>query len=294
MAKIGLVYSGGLSKGAYQIGLIDALMEFVDFDDIKAVSGASVGALNGYAFATKKLSVSREYWQQFHCPNIFLLYKQFLVNRLLSKTVNALMDDTDQMHCPFYVSALSVIPSWRFRYMKCTGEFKQDWKQLLSGIIVFPFVAGLPRRYKNRLYIDGGIVDNIPIRPLLMHDDIELIIVMHFDPKWKVDPELETNGKIILEIDLSVCNSYIKTSFDFSNKIINTMYASAYDYGLELFAKMFQNGTNDLETIQTVVDERLKEEKKLRALYWNIDGLPTKLNRIFKNHQKKPDVYQDI
>ncbi len=294
MANIGLVYAGGLSKGAYQIGFVDALLNYIDYKDIKGISGASIGALNAYALAAKKTEVAYDYWMNFHCPNLMILYKRFLINRLLNKTVDALIDDNDYLHCPVYVSGLSVFPTWNFKYYLMKDDYQSDWKKLLSGIIVFPIVAGVPRRFKHRLYVDGGIVDNIPVQPLFRQTDIDLIIVMHFDPKYKLDQEYLNSDKIILEIDLSVCNGYIKSTFNFSNDLIKTMYQSAYDYGMALFEKLFQNGLDDKKTIASVAEKHMSEEREIRALYANLDAIPTKLNRVFKRQQKKDNVVKRI
>ena len=45
--KIGLVLCGGMAKGAYQIGVLRAIREFVPREDITTISCASVGVLNG-------------------------------------------------------------------------------------------------------------------------------------------------------------------------------------------------------------------------------------------------------
>ena len=52
--NIGLVLSGGMGKVAYQIGALRALNEFIPLKEIKYISFASVGVLNGYAYATDK------------------------------------------------------------------------------------------------------------------------------------------------------------------------------------------------------------------------------------------------
>ncbi|MDR1137334.1 MAG: patatin-like phospholipase family protein, partial [Synergistaceae bacterium] len=54
-ASIGLVLSGGGAKGAYQAGIVKALAEMNV--PISAISGASIGALNGaVAAASESLS----------------------------------------------------------------------------------------------------------------------------------------------------------------------------------------------------------------------------------------------
>lgn len=49
--KIGLVLSGGGAKGAYQIGLFRALSQLGAAENVTAVSGCSIGALNALLFA---------------------------------------------------------------------------------------------------------------------------------------------------------------------------------------------------------------------------------------------------
>jgi predicted acylesterase/phospholipase RssA len=58
--KIGVAFSGGGGKGGYQVGVCRALQEF----GIKpaAVSGTSVGALNGALFAQGRIEVAERIW----------------------------------------------------------------------------------------------------------------------------------------------------------------------------------------------------------------------------------------
>ncbi|MBE6886568.1 MAG: patatin-like phospholipase family protein, partial [Ruminococcaceae bacterium] len=58
MADVGIILSGGMAKGAYQIGVLNALSEYFSQGQIKAISAASVGVLNGYAFAAGKMDAA--------------------------------------------------------------------------------------------------------------------------------------------------------------------------------------------------------------------------------------------
>ncbi|MBZ4223931.1 patatin-like phospholipase family protein [Bacillus wiedmannii] len=51
MTKVGLVLAGGGCKGAYHIGVWKAFNEYGISDNICAVSGTSVGALNATLFS---------------------------------------------------------------------------------------------------------------------------------------------------------------------------------------------------------------------------------------------------
>ena len=61
--KIGLVFSGGGGKGAYEIGVWRALQEFNLCHQISAIAGASVGALNAALFAQGDLALAEKLWQ---------------------------------------------------------------------------------------------------------------------------------------------------------------------------------------------------------------------------------------
>ena len=45
--NIGLVLSGGMAKGAYQVGALKAINELFPKGSIKYISASSIGVLNG-------------------------------------------------------------------------------------------------------------------------------------------------------------------------------------------------------------------------------------------------------
>ena len=49
MKDIGLVLSGGMVKGAYQIGALKAISEYIQPKDFNCLSCSSIGTLNGCA-----------------------------------------------------------------------------------------------------------------------------------------------------------------------------------------------------------------------------------------------------
>ena len=60
--KLGLVLSGGGGKGAYQLGIWKAMEEFDLSSKVKAVSGSSVGALNGFMFCYSDYESAKYVW----------------------------------------------------------------------------------------------------------------------------------------------------------------------------------------------------------------------------------------
>ena len=60
MAKLGLVLSGGGSKGAYEIGVYIALKKLKK--NISIVTGTSIGAVNGMLITQKDLKGALSFW----------------------------------------------------------------------------------------------------------------------------------------------------------------------------------------------------------------------------------------
>ena len=96
--KLGLVFSGGGAKGAYQIGVWKALKELEIDKQVKAVSGTSVGALNAAMFCQGNYDAAEQLWlgitkSKILTPNARIILKHIdaaistkggLVDKLLS------------------------------------------------------------------------------------------------------------------------------------------------------------------------------------------------------------------
>jgi patatin-like phospholipase/acyl hydrolase len=68
--KRGLVLEGGGAKGAWQFGALRALAERgVRFD---AVSGTSVGALNGAIWSANRIDFGEKMWSEMSLSRVFL------------------------------------------------------------------------------------------------------------------------------------------------------------------------------------------------------------------------------
>ena len=50
--KIGVVLAGGMSKGFYEIGCLNAIFDFFGKENIECISASSIGALTAYAGVT--------------------------------------------------------------------------------------------------------------------------------------------------------------------------------------------------------------------------------------------------
>lgn len=69
--KIGLVLAGGGAKGAYEVGVYKALRELEIVDNIKVISGTSIGSINALFFAMNDPKIIKGSWSS-------LNYSRFL------------------------------------------------------------------------------------------------------------------------------------------------------------------------------------------------------------------------
>lgn len=84
-SPIGLVLSGGGAKGAYEVGVWQALQAAGLAPNVVAISGTSVGALNAVLFATKPESAERIWLEKLH--DVFTINTS-RVGESIQKTVN--------------------------------------------------------------------------------------------------------------------------------------------------------------------------------------------------------------
>jgi NTE family protein len=175
--KIGLVLSGGGTRGFAHLGMIQALNESGIFPDV--ISGTSAGALVGVLYADgytpKEIlailnSGSRLDFMRPTLPREGLLQIggiiKILKNSLRAKTF-------DELKIPLYVSATDLNNG------KCVYFSKGD---LLDPVIASASVPVLfqPVIINNIYYVDGGVLDNLPLRPI--EDKCKILIGSFVNP----------------------------------------------------------------------------------------------------------------
>ena len=83
--NIGIVFSGGLSKGAFQFGFAKKMLEYINYSDIKVVSGSSIGFMNASAFSMNKIEELEEMWKTLHFENMQKAIKAMCFENVINK-----------------------------------------------------------------------------------------------------------------------------------------------------------------------------------------------------------------
>ena len=161
--KIGLVLSGGGARGFAHLGVIQAINEAGIFPDV--ICGTSSGAIAGVLYADGyspkeilkiTISNSRLHYMRPTVQKDGLLQItgviRILKNNLRAKTF-------EELKIPLFVTATD-LNNGRIEYFS-SGE-------LLNPVIAS---ASIPILFKpvvidNKHYVDGGVLDNLPIKPI--------------------------------------------------------------------------------------------------------------------------------
>lgn len=162
-----LALSGGGVRGSYQIGVWRALIE--DNIKIKAVCGTSIGAINGALIAQGDFDMALSLWREL-TPEIVYNKESNVIDRIrdISKLEVLLKDNLDEEKI-----RNSEIDFGLVTYNLTTREpiilFKED---IPEGKIIDYIMASsnYPIFYRKEIdeevYIDGGMYDNLPRKPL--------------------------------------------------------------------------------------------------------------------------------
>ena len=181
--KLGLVLAGGGGKGAYQIGVWKYLREIGIDSRIAVVSGTSVGGLNGFLIANGDFDVAVQIWTKEIATEILdVVSTSYKKGALFSR--QGLLDIIER-HIDFstvksfdktlYVTCTNINSS-KAEYIKLNGLSKSKIEKYLLATSAIPGIFE-NERIKMRSYCDGGLYDNVPIKPLIEENCTHAIIV---------------------------------------------------------------------------------------------------------------------
>ncbi len=162
--KAGLVLSGGGLRGIGHLGAIKALEEHGYRPSV--ISGCSMGAIVGAFYAAgypvdAMLRIVKEN-NLFPTMSLRLRTSGFVDNHFLSRLIQKYIPQNtfESLKIPLYVAATN-ITSGETEYFH-SGKLDEALLASSSIPVMFPAV-----KRENAVYYDGGILDNLPVKPLL-------------------------------------------------------------------------------------------------------------------------------
>lgn len=197
-SRYGLVLAGGGAKGVYQIGAWRALRELgIRFD---TVVGTSVGAMNGALVALDQYEGAMELWRSmsiergFQLPmplrkpdKLFSIKNADILVRELWKKHG--LDISPLRRCLEELIDEEALRASRIDFGLVTYEvtgrrgrelYKQEIPRgrLMDYIMASAAYPGLIRpQIDGKTYLDGGLVDNVPVRMMLCRRRSHIVVV---------------------------------------------------------------------------------------------------------------------
>lgn len=279
--NIGLVLSGGMAKGAYQIGALKALEDFIPNSEIKYISCASVGVLNGYAYATGSLERAEQMWKGLCCGDTQYVITQVLKSGELQQNINELYDEEKSLSSAFYCSLFD-FSNKNIVYKDLSKVQRDQITTYLKASVAMP-IYNRSVRLDDISYFDGAMIDNIPIYPLSKYD-LDYIICIYFDDACYKFESSHLDSRIIKITFPS--QSILKQSLVFDKNGIDNMIKSGYETARELLGSIFSNGYTDLDYIYSAINAANKSGKNT-TLRITGDVIVTNLNKLAQRFSKR-------
>lgn len=328
MKKIGLVLAGGGGRGAYHIGVCKALRETKLDRYVSAVSGTSVGGLNAALFLQGDIDKAEKIWKNISIEKILTprygaeysahnlekssgLY--LCVREGLTKIIEdnldmgifdesekncymtcwqtsdkADMDDYEEMFtypdgkkgCKKYINGKAV-------YFNMRAFPKKDRLKILLATSAMPVI--FPReKVDGYYYLDGGIVDNLPVEPLYHIEKCDRIVVVHLTTNdGKIEVKKFPNAKIWEIRPKKEQGGLFKGILDFNAQNAANRMWQGYDDTIDLFRRIRED--IDMETEFAIGISRREwglEENRVSEIEMQEDTEIQKefeLNRVIRN-----------
>lgn len=226
--KIGLVLSGGGGKGAYELGVWLGLQELGLAEYVEVFSGTSIGAINAALFAQGDLDAAFGMWQEVTIDKLIPLSKLQLIKRGIGIAIGGKMIQINKNYMAqkmaegvvskagareiidkyVDISAIqnnnktcfatcTALPSLEAKYFRVNDYTPEEGKEMIIASASLPHIYDCAEVF-GKQYVDGGVVDNTPVKPVY-EEGCDVIIVVQLNPGAHIDRSLY-KGVPIVEI----------------------------------------------------------------------------------------------
>ena len=281
MPNIGIVLSGAASKGAYEIGCVQAIKDYFGMESIKAMTTASSGALIAQAFGLGKIEELTNAWRCIDTAKEGKFFLSYSGNtHILQELKNFIQDKTKKLPYEHYVSI------WNFTKSKVEyvpfhmldGEILWDY---LRGAIAIPFFSK-GSKVDGDLLLDGAFLDNIPVYPLV-DKDLDYIFCVYFDNCQYSFENREFDKKIIKLSDFP--NSRMLGLMRFQPEEFDGMITYGYDYTMGMIKSIFEEDS-DVDIYERIECREWALERAFKPRL-TADIVLNNINVVMKKYSKR-------
>lgn len=292
--KIGLVLAGGGGKGSYQIGVIKAMEQIGLTKYIQGVAGTSVGALNGALLLNGQIEKACRVWENISPNKILSIKGRTFIEKLkgtrfenmLDKLETysnkledygifsregmvALIEESLDLHSlsmcdiPLYATCVE-FTSLTATYFQLNRQKPQLIQSILLATSAIPIVFP-PEEIDGKLYIDGGVKDNVPIAPLYQIG-CDTIIVIPLNRSYVLDRSLYPNVRIYEVVPQNGLGHIVSGTLQFNREITKRHIQQGYDDAMSILEPVFSSFRYE-KTVYQSIQKIAHNEQTFQSLH---------------------------
>ena len=292
--KIGLVLAGGGGKGSYQMGVIKAMEHIGLTKYIQGVAGTSVGALNGALLLNGHIEKACQVWENISPNKILSIKGRTFIEKLKGtplekmhdkleayskkledygvfsrKGMMALMEESVDLQqlstcdIPFYATCVE-FPSMTATYFQLNRQNPRVIQSILLATSAIPIVFP-PEEIEGKLYIDGGIKDNVPIAPLYKIG-CDPIIVIPLDRSYILDRSLYPNASIYEIVPQNSLGHIVSGTLQFNREIAKRHMQQGYNDAMRILGPAFSILQHE-KTVYKSIHKMAQNEQTFQSIH---------------------------
>ena len=329
--EYGLVLDGGGARGAYQIGAWTALEEAGV--KVCAVAGTSVGALNGALICMDSVENAQKIWAEMKFSRVMdvddewmrhLFRKEGTVKEVLSELWNKLADGGVDV-TPLRNLIHEMVDEEKIRNSGkefCLLTFSvTDMKELDLSLEDIPqgaledfllasaYLLGFKNeKLQGKRYIDGGVINNVPLNSLLDRGYKDIITIRIHGPGREPRANIPEDGEIyeisprvrlgsILEFDSRRSRQNLKIGYYDAKRMLygleGFMYYLEQTHEEQWYEDRMQE-VSDMEKAEMAFVLKLPMGCTAKELYLAMLEASAKLLRISKYQIYTVDQFRDL
>ena len=243
--KISLVLGSGAARGLTHIGVIRCLSDHNY--EIKYISGSSIGALVGGIYAAGELDVYVEWVKALKRRNIIRLLDISFSRRSIFKgdriieVLNEIIKDRTIEELPIGFTAVATDIIEQKEVWLANGSLFEAIRASIAVPMIFS-----PVQFSERLLVDGGIANPVPIAPTL-NDNTELTIAVALNGPSEI---FKSEENVKTDEDETQAKSKYQLGIE---KLVDSMMPSVNEKKSKQDLGIFNLMTQSMDTMQSSI-----------------------------------------
>jgi len=320
---VALVLAGGGGKGAYHIGVWKALREFGVDRNISAVAGTSVGALNAALFMQGDYPLAEKIWLSLSHDKLLTLNPNKMVSTLVSMGLSQIFSMSQLLgfargfsqHGVFsregmiqiinenldleYIKNSRILgfatccklPLMNPEYFKLNICPSDRLQSILLASSALPMIYGA-EEIDDSKYIDGGLRDNLPIKPLY-DEGYKQIIAVHLNRETTIEHSSFPDANIIEIVPQNHQGHFINGTLDFSPEGAAKRIQDGYADTLKILKPIYEMGVVQQKiqsSLHSMKDHEFQFSLNRKHLLDERASLKAASYDLFANWRRKNDA----